>query len=247
MRYSLRTAAVVVLAALALASAGCTPVPVPSATPTSTGAAEPSASPTPTPTPTPLAVRPALGELELSVTGLGPLLLGAPPDAAPATSMVLYDPVGCTDAVTGESWGVVAGDPLAGVWNTDPSYATSSAVYGPGLAFGVGVDAAGNVQRIDLYSGDIPTDGGVRIGDPGAAVLAAHPDAMISAQYLTDVFVVSASSGLLQIEVAKDAPDLVGYWGAQLGTVVYIHAVSPALGVFSVAASGNLVGVCNFG
>jgi hypothetical protein len=33
--------------------------------------------------------------------------------------MVTFDPVGCTDAVTGESFGIVAGGPFAGGWVID--------------------------------------------------------------------------------------------------------------------------------
>lgn len=74
------------------------------------------------------------------------------------------------DAVTGEDYGITPGDPGAELWRTDPAYAASSPAYGPGSAFGVGVDRdTGVVNRIDLYSADIPTDGGVRIGDPARA------------------------------------------------------------------------------
>ncbi len=157
-----------------------------------------------------------------------PLGLSSPPDDDPATSLVSFEPEGCTDAVTGEDYGITPGDPGAELWRTDPAYAASSPAYGPGSAFGVGVDRdTGVVNRIDLYSADIPTDGGVRIGDPGASIAAAHPGATV----------------VPPIEVAKNAPD-IDYWEGRAGTVVYIHAVTSDLGVFSVAASGNLVGVC---
>ena len=203
--------------------------------------AEPTAPPT----------RPVLGDLRLSTAGLGPLALGQAPETDPALSMVAFDPVGCTDAVTGEGFGIVAGDPLAGGWFIDPSYEVPPSSTDSGRPFGVGVDSNGVVTRIDLYTDDIPTDGGVRIGDDRADVIAGHPSAVVSSQFLTDIYVISSSSGILQIEVASRAtPDQDEYWGSVSipdGQVLYIHAVTPALGVFTVAASGNAVGGCNFG
>lgn len=231
-------------AALLVALAACGPTVEPVASPSASSSvdaspsAEPSASPTPTPEPT----RPALAELALSADGLGPLALGSPPDEDPATRMVAFEPGACVS----DELGIAPGDPGADLWRTDSAYATTAPAYGPGTAFGVGVDRdTGIVNRVDLYSADIPTDGGVRIGDPGSSIVAAHPDATIVPEYLTDIHVVEGALGTLQIEVAKNPPDMEGdYWEGRAGTVVYIHAVTTDLGVFSVAASGNLVGVC---
>ena len=232
--------------ALLIALVGCGPTVEPVASPSASVDVSPSAEPSESPTPSPDPTRPALAELVLSADGLGPLGLSSPPDDDPATSLVSFEPEGCMDAVTGEDYGITPGDPGAELWRTDPAYAASSPAYGPGSAFGVGVDRdTGVVNRIDLYSADIPTDGGVRIGDPGASIAAAHPGATVVPEYLTDIHVVEGALGILQIEVAKNAPDIEGdYWEGRAGTVVYIHAVTPDLGVFSVAASGNLVGVC---
>lgn len=235
-------------AAVLIALAACGPSAEPVASPSASSSvdvspsAEPSASPTPTPDPT----RPALAELALSADGLGPLALGSPPDDGPETSLVSFEPEGCTDAVTGEDWGIGPADPGAELWRTDPEYSATEPAYGPGSAFGVGVDRdTGVVNRVDLYSADVPTDGGVRIGDPGSSIAPAHPDATIVPEYLTDIHVVEGALGTLQIEVAKNPPDMEGdYWEGRAGTVVYIHAVTIDLGVFTVAASGNLVGVC---
>lgn len=245
-RLSARSAVVAATITAALSLTACGPTVEPSAAPSpdvSSPVAEPSASPTAEPEPGP--TRPALADLELSAAGLGPLELGAAPETDPTTSLVAYDPVGCTDAVTGEDFGIAEGDPGADLWRTDPSYAAADPAYGSGAAFGVSVDRdTGALDRIDLYSDDIPTDGGVRIGDPGESVSAAHPGATVVKEYFTDIHVVESASGILQIEVAKDPADMPGYWEGRAGTVVYIHAVAPALGVFTVAASGNLVGVC---
>jgi hypothetical protein len=185
-----------------------------------------------------------MSELELSPSGLGPMRLGRELDNDPATRMVSFDPVACTDAVTGQDWGVEPGDPFAGLWITDPLYAADSPAYGPGSAFGVAATPEGVLERIDLYSSDIPTDGGIRIGDAASAVREAHPTARVEAAPLTDIYVVEQGQGILQIEVARDSPDAADYWEADAGKVVYIHAVISSAGVFSVAASGNVVGVC---
>lgn len=201
--------------------------------------------------PTAAPARPALGDLRLSTEGLGPLALGQAPETDPALSMVAFDPVGCTDAVTGEGFGIVAGDPLAGGWFIDPSYEVPPSPTDSGMPFGVGVDGSGLVNRIDLYTDDISTDAGVRLGDNRADVVAAYPSAVLVGEFLTDIYVVSSPTGILQIEVASRAtPDQDEYWGSVSipdGEVLYIHAVTPALGVFTVAASGNSVGGCNFG
>lgn len=235
-------------AALLALLSGCTPTPAPA--PTETPTASPEASATTEPEPP---SRPALEDLALSSEGLGTLRFGEVPESDPALSMVAFNPTACTDAETGESFGIVAGDPLAGAWVIDPAYIVDPEPFNSGATFGVGVDAdAGNiVTRIDLYSGDIPTDGGVRIGGDRADVVAGHPSAALVESYLTDIYVVTGPTGILQIEVAsRSTPDEDVYWESvdiPDGRVLYIHAVTTALGVFSVAASGNVVGGCNFG
>jgi hypothetical protein len=165
--------------------------------------------------------------------------------------MVTFDPVGCTDAATGEPFGIVPGDPLAGGWFIDPSYEVAATATSSGVTFGVGVDATGAVYRIDLYSDDIPTDAGIRIGDDRSDVVAAYPGALLIEEFLTDIYAISSPTGILQIEVAsRDTPDKDSYWGSVSipdGQVLYIHSVVQSLGVFTVAASGNAVGGCNFG
>ena len=247
MSHQTRPCATLLIGAAALALlAGCSmpPAPEPTEAPTGLAEASPSAEPE---APT----RPALADLELSSEGLGTLRFDEVPESDPALSMVSFDPIACTDAETGGPYGIVEGDPLAGAWIIDPSYTVDSATFGSGATFGVGVDDAGVVSRIDLYSGDIPTDGGVRIGDDRADVVAGHPDAALVECYLTDIYVVTGATGILQIEVAsRSTPEEDLYWDAADtpdGRVLYIHAVTTSLGVFSVAASGNIVGGCSFG
>ncbi len=239
--------ATVSVATLALL-VGCTPAPLPavSEAPSSTPEAS-AASVEPTAPPT----RPALGDLTLSTEGLGRLVLGQAPETDPALSMVTFDPVGCTDDATGYGFGIVAGDPLAGGWFIDPSYEVPPSPNDSGEPFGVAVDTSGALSRIDLYTDDIATDAGVRLGDTRADVVAAYPSALVINEFLTDIYAVSSPTGILQIEVAaRDTPEQDDYWAASgipEGQVLYIHAVAPSQGVFTVAASGNAVGGCNFG
>ncbi len=246
-----RVVLVVASAASLLVLAGCTPPTAdpsssPSSSPEATAASAASAEPAP-------ATRPALADLELSPAGLGTLLFGVPPETDPELSMIFYNLTACIDAETGESFGIVAGDPLAPAWLIDPSYEVPPSPNDSGKPFGVAVDeAAGNaVFRIDLYTDDIPTDAGIRLGDTRADVVAAYPSAVVTESYLTDIYVITGPTGLLQIEVVSTSTtDKALYWdasGIAEGLVLYIHAVTPAAGVFSVAASGNSVGGCNFG
>lgn len=222
------------------------PVAAPSATPS--GAPSASAEPEPAP-----ATRPTLEELALSPAGLGNLLFGQPAETDPSLSMIYYNPTACVDSETGDSNGIVAGDPLAPAWLIDPSYEVPPTSNDSGRPFGVAVDdtATNVVMRIDLYTDDIPTDEGIRIGDMRADVQAAYPTAVVTESYLTDIYVITGPTGLLQIEVVSTSTtDKALYWdasGIADGVVLYIHAVTPANGVFSVAASGNAVGGCNFG
>lgn len=216
-----RTPLPLVALALAIGLAACTPTPTPSGEPT------PTATATPSPTPTPEG-RPALDELELTADGFAQLPLGEAPSTDPELAMVTYDAAACEGL---------------GVWNADPSYAASGEVYGPGTAFTVTDAGTGALVRIDLNSADIPTDAGIRFGSTRAEVLAAYPGASVQDGGLTDIVVVEGQVGTLQIELAKAEP--TGYWEAdRVDRVQYIHASTADQGVFSVAASGNVLGVC---
>src|SRR5258705_9473532 len=100
-------------------------------------------------------------------------------------------------------------------------------------------------MRFDLLDGSIPTDKGIRIGDLGTAALAAYPEAAVVEEWGTDVLVVPGEKGVLHIEIARDpGEDLAGYWADQVDHVVYIRTVDLHSGVFTVAASENIAGVC---
>lgn len=211
------------LAASLLVLAGCTPgAPEPDPTPTSTSTPSATAEP-------PAPARPTMAELALGPDGFEQLPLGETPTTGPELAMVTFDPDACDGF---------------GVWDADPSYAATGPGYGPGTAFTVtDFDGSGRLGRIDLNSADIPTDAGIRFGSTRAEVEAAYPDATVEDLGLTDVYVIAGDVGLLQIEVAKS--ESTGYWEAErIDVVQYIHTSTSDLGVFSVAASGNVLGVC---
>ena len=218
------------LALLAVLTA-CGPGPDPSTsgTPSGSSSATPTGTATPTPTPT---ARPALGELALGPDGFAELPLGEPASSDPELSLVSFDPAGCSGS---------------GLWSAHPSYAsTDPDVYGVGTAFTV-TDAStsgptGTITRIDLNARDIPTTEGIRFGDGRAAVEAAYPGVTVVDADLTDVYVIPGAKGQLLVEVASDPSYWAGFRPDE--TVVYIHASTPEWGVFSVAASENLLGVC---
>jgi hypothetical protein len=217
---------VLIAAAAVLALAACDPAGTP--TPSPTASVTESATPTPTPTPTPTAA-PTLAELELSADGMGTLVFGEAPSADPALQMIAEDPAACAEFAP-------AGSPEATRWRPVAAYLA------PDQVFGVSV-AGGTLERIDLFGSAVPTDGGIRVGDTLAAVQAGHPDAALVPSDLTDIYVVAGSHGTLQIEVAK--ADATGYWSsADIGHVVFIHAVVTGYGTFTVVASENIAGGC---
>jgi len=215
---------VLVAASAVLALTACDPGASPTPTPTETVAE----SPTPTPTPTPTGP-PTLAELELSADGMGTLVFGEAPSTDPLEQMIAEDPAACAEFYP-------AGTPEATRWRPIAAYLAADQVFGVSVA-------GGTLERIDLFSSAIPTDGGVRIGDTRAAVLSGHPDAGVVAADLTDVYVDAGTHGSLQIEVAK--AEATGYWPASdIDHVVYIHAVVTGYGTFSVVASENIAGGC---
>jgi hypothetical protein len=221
----IRFALIAAFAVLALTAcdpgAGLLPTPEPSDSVTAT--------PTPTPTPTPVAA-PALADLVLTANGMGTLVFGEPPSSEPALQMIAEDPAACSEFYP-------VGSAEATRWRPIAEY-----VVGGIPTFGVTV-TDGNLERIDLYDSTIPTDGGIRVGDTLASLLAAHPGASVVHSGLTDIYVVTGEHGTLQIEVARDEGS--GYWPAgDIDQVMYIHAVVSGIEPFTVAASENIAGGC---
>jgi hypothetical protein len=188
---------------------------------------------TPTPTPAPTAP-PAVEDLALSAEGMGTLRFGEAPDAAPATRMVVEDPDACAEFAP-------AGSPEATRWRPIALYGGEA----ESLMFGVAV-TDGLLQRIDVFTPDIPTDAGVRISDSDTSVTSAYPDAELVETDLTDVYVITGDLGTLQIEVARERGLFdTAYWEPeQADRVTYMHATIAGVEPFTVAASENIAGGC---
>jgi len=184
----------------------------------------------------------ALEDLYLTADGLGALVLGEVAVDDPELGLVHLDPLACTDEVTGFDLGIDAGSVLAPLWLANDPYLVDGRP-----SFGVSVDPAGIVTRIDLFGDAIPTEEGVRVGDPAAAVLEAYPDAPVTEGDLSDLLVIEGETGLLLVEIAREREIYgVPYWDDILvDRVLFIGAV---LGSepFSVAGSDNVAGVCPF-
>jgi hypothetical protein len=225
------------LIALALSAAfllsACDPGP-------SDPVAEPSASETPSPTPTPSEAprAPAVGELVITPDGMGTLVIGQAPPTDAAQVMIEEDPAHCADVNTGFGAGVEPGDPEAIRWVPIDAYETAG--HAP---WAVNV-LDGLLHRIDVFDSSIPTDLGIRIGDPAATALTAYSAFPVTDEEITQVIAVPGEHGVLHIELASTTGEWGTYWGAQAGTVVYIRAVTLDSGVFSVAASENIAGGC---
>lgn len=225
-------ALLVCLALVACASGEGGAEPTPSTSASDSPSASPSASDEPR--------APAAGELVLTPNGMGTLVIGEAPSTEPAQQMLEEDPAACSDENTGFDAGVEPGDPQALRWVPIPAYNP------PGGYAPWSVDVHdGILMRIDLHDGSIPTDEGIRIGAVGTDALAAYPDAAVVEEWATDVLVVPGEHGVLHIEIARERDDdTAGYWGDQLGRVVFIRSVDLDGGVFTVAASENIAGGC---
>ncbi len=221
---------------LAVLLAGCAPLPPerdPSAEPTST----PSATTTPSPTATVAGppTKPEVAALVVSPSGLGPLLVGAPPPVTdPALDILVYDPDGCPPAQ----------GPIPGIWVTNyPDEPQPGGRAGP--PFRAAVNDGGAVSRIDVWSGDIATDRGVRIGDPVADVSAAYPDASEIVDFERAlVYVARGTTGTLFIEI--DTMTDGGADDAFVGRVTSIRVGGPAVPAYAISNTGNLINPCTY-
>lgn len=227
--------ALLVLGIGAFALTACTPE-APAPAPSSSETAEPSPSPSATET----ATRPAITQLVLTTEGLGTggpgdLVFGAaPPATSPGADLVIYDDDACADT----------GLPDPGLWLS--TYPEVDEGFGPLRPFSIGV-TGDLLTRIDIHSESIITDEGLALGSSLDAVLGTYPggpDEVYNHADVSDVYVFMGEKGKLMFEVAVDR--IPGYWSAdQLDTVVFLSAVSIDTPAYGVAASDNIVGVCN--
>jgi hypothetical protein len=218
---------VAILGVAALALTGCEPT---GGEPTPT---ETVSTPTPTPTPTVDAAKPTLDELFLTTEGMGELEFGeTPPSDNPAVNLVTFD----SDACTAEGG--------SGLWLS--TYPDIDEGIGPQAPFAVQV-TSGSLNRIDINSSEIFTDSGLHIGsslDEVLGVYSGGPDQVVNHADVSDVYVIKGTKGQLQFEVAVDrVPD---YWDpAVINTVVFLSAIDIFTEPYGVAATDNVIGVCN--
>lgn len=219
---------VAVLGVAALAMTGCSPDDGGTPAPTETVA-----GPSETPTPTPDASKPTLDELFLTTEGMGELTFGeTPPSDSPAVNLVTFDANACK------------AEGLPGLWLS--TYPDIDEGLGPQAPFAVQV-LSDALTRIDVNSTDIYTDTGIHIGsslDEVLGVYSGGPDQVLNHADVSDVYVIKGTKGQLQFEVAVDRiPD---YWDASaIDTVVFLSAIDSFTEPFGVAATDNVIGVCN--
>lgn len=232
--------AVIALAATLLTA--CAAEPEPDPTSVSDGQAEPSPSTEPDVAPSPEPTEPPdILDLVLTTEGLGTLRFGDAIEGAP-TDMIVWDPEFCTDARTGQPFGIAPGDEFAGLWVPLEVYGEWKSGYSE-APFGAAVEGSTPI-RIDLIGGVLATDAGIRLGSTDDEVLAAYPGAAVLEEGLSDIVVVEGTSGRLLIEIARER-DIPGYWDAsQRDHVLSVVAVATSIPPFARAGTDNWIGGC---
>lgn len=149
---------------------------------------------------------PALEDLVISTSGLGPLTVGLPPIGNPGEAMIEYHENYCSDIV--ESDGSSTLDPaldpglwLAAGYDGTPTFWTED-LQDP---FRVSASAEA-ILRIDVRSLIPRTAGGVGIGSSLEDLLAAHPDVveMTEMSSWSRAWVLQGDAGTLVFETADD-------------------------------------------
>jgi len=222
-----RVAVVLAIAAMFSLAACASPAPDPTSSPTSAPA--PNAEPTPEPT------KPALADLVLTTSGLGPLRLGEPvPNQTEDVAVVGYDPVGCI----GEPAEREEGEPGAGFWR--PSYSEE-------LPFDVVTEGRvkdARIVYIQVGSAPVATDAGIHVGSSLDELLAAYPAISAPTDDFVMLYTLEDSAGKLVFEVAPSTDD-TGYWQPeQLDTVVFMIAYAPDQAVSAVYGTDSS-GACS--
>ena len=216
---------VAILVPLVVLLAGCSAETVPSTTST----AQPtSTASTPTPTPTPVPTKPAVSDLVATPEGIGPLVIGgAPPSADPELDILVVVPDGCEWAVA-EGY---TGDP--GIWVANYDVDPRENALGP---FGVRV-ANGILEQIGIYSEEITTEAGARLGNTRDELLAMYPTELeYTAGEGVDVYRLPGTAGDL----------LFSLWEGETGivTVGQINISTPGFEVPLGGSDYGVFGVC---
>ncbi len=246
----MRLARVVPLAALAAFTlAGCWPFgDAPSATPAVSASASatasatpvvgysvsvsPPASPDPERSPTVAAFdpHPALGDMYITTSGVGPLTVGAAIAGNPGEAMLTWDPAFCDAEISGP------GD--LGRW-----VAAYPEVPDHGRPFYVDTSGDGVLHRIDVTAPVLATPEGIHIGSPVAALTAAYPGLAMGAAGWDSIHVywISDADGTVVFET--DTYNADGTIGPD--HVAFIRVLAAGLDPdWTVSQSDNIAGGC---
>lgn len=189
---------------------------------------------------------PALEDLVISTSGLGPLTVGLPPATNPGAAMIELHPDYCADTWAdswGEGWAEQGLD--ADRW-LPADYPNGTGPFsGSGLPFGVRV-WDGVVQRIDVLSTLPRTAEGIGVGSTLAELQTAYPGIAeeTAREDWSRVWVVRDAAGTLVFETADD---LDGYLPELTGeTVVGIRVFAPGApdAATPTLGSDNVAGGC---
>lgn len=195
----------------------------------------PSTGPTPTATPT-TDPHPALADLVIATTGLGPLTVGGvPPADNPGAAMIEWDADFCgggPDEVADPGRWVPSG------YDQDTGYTGD-----PVTPFYVEATDAG-VHRLDVMGGGPATAAGIRIGSTVDELRAAYPalDGPVDGP-VSRVWVIHDASGSVAFETQGDADGLRP--AGTVESVILIRVLESGYPAdFAAANSGNVAGAC---
>jgi hypothetical protein len=210
------------------------PASTPAATDVVTTAPSVTATPTPSPSTAPgvtLDAHPALGDLVISTSGLGPLLVGSPPAGNPGAGMIAWVPGACPGSDPSGRWS-------ASGYPDDLNYLAE-----PAAPFRLAADDS-SVSRVDVMGSSPATATGVHIGSPLTDLQAAYPDLLGPYEGATSrVWWVQDAAGTLAFETQGDSGGL-----RPAGTpegVILIRILEPGVDpAFATANSGDVADAC---